>query len=72
MVISDTNSNLVPFTTSKATVLVDTVPVTDQIGAKSVDEKSKLTFVISATDADGDILTYSVAGLPSGASFDSA
>ncbi|MDA0524644.1 disaggregatase related repeat-containing protein [Methanococcoides alaskense] len=72
VVISDTNSNLMPFTTSKATVLVDTAPVIDQIGAKYVDETSTLTFAVSATDADGDILIYSAAGLPVGASFDSA
>ncbi|MCD4807513.1 MAG: DNRLRE domain-containing protein [Methanococcoides sp.] len=72
VVISDTNSNLMPFTTSKATVLVDTAPVIDQIGAKYVDETSTLTFAVSATDADGDILTYSAADLPAGASFDSA
>jgi len=47
-------------------------PVLASIGAKSVQEGSALTFAISATDADNDVLTYSATGLPSGASFNAA
>jgi enterochelin esterase-like enzyme len=38
----------------------------------SVDEGSHVSFGVEATDPDGDALTYSVSGLPAGASFDPA
>lgn len=44
-------------------------PVLSPIGNKSVNEGSKLTITLSATDADGDALTYSASNLPSGATF---
>ena len=44
-------------------------PVLSPIGNKTVNEGSLLTFTVSATDPDGDPLTYSVQGLPSGATF---
>ncbi len=47
-------------------------PVLMVIGDKTVDENVLLTFNVSAVDADGNPLTYSVAGLPSGAGFDVA
>ena len=40
--------------------------------SQSVDENRTLTFGVSATDPDGDALTYSASGLPAGASFDPA
>lgn len=46
-------------------------PVLDLIGSQRVDEKVRLDFAVSATDADGDNLTYSATGLPSGATFTS-
>jgi putative Ig domain-containing protein len=45
-------------------------PVFNPIGDKTVAEGSLLTFAISATDADGDTLTYSATSLPPGATFD--
>jgi PKD repeat protein len=42
-------------------------PVLATIGNKSVNENQLLTFTISATDPDGDSLTYSASPLPSGA-----
>jgi hypothetical protein len=45
-------------------------PVLDPIVNKAVNEGDTLTFSISASDADGDNLTYAVANLPVGASFD--
>jgi len=45
------------------------VPVLDDIADKSVNENTLLTFAVSATDPDGDPLTYSATGLPSGATF---
>ena len=47
-------------------------PILSSIGAKSVDEGQPLTFTVSATDPDGDALTYSAAPLPLGAGFDTA
>src|SRR5205085_1407418 len=47
-------------------------PVLAAIGNKSGSEGSLLTFAASATDADGDALTYSASGLPTGATFDPA
>ncbi|MEK6564644.1 MAG: putative Ig domain-containing protein, partial [Candidatus Omnitrophota bacterium] len=47
-------------------------PVLDVIGNKSVDENVNLDFTISATDVNGDTLTYSASGLPAGASFNTA
>jgi hypothetical protein len=44
-------------------------PVLAAIGAKSVDEGSTLNFTATATDADGESLTFESSGLPSGATF---
>jgi chitodextrinase len=40
--------------------------------SQSVDEGQALSFGVSATDPDGDAVTYSASGLPAGASFDAA
>ncbi len=48
---------------------VNRAPVLESIGSKSVSENSTLSFSISAADADGDTITYSVANLPTGAVF---
>jgi hypothetical protein len=45
-------------------------PILSAIGNKSVNEGQALTFTLSATDSDGDALTYSASNLPSGATFD--
>jgi hypothetical protein len=47
-------------------------PVLATIGNKAATEGQQLSFTISATDADGDPLTYSASNLPSGASFSPA
>jgi len=49
---------------------VNRPPVLDPVGDKAVSEGDLLTFTISATDPDGDILAYSASNLPSGATFD--
>jgi len=46
-------------------------PVLDPIGDKTVDEGSLLEFTVTASDPDGDPLTYSAFNLPVGATFDS-
>ncbi|WP_406670316.1 putative Ig domain-containing protein [Methanolobus sp. ZRKC4] len=42
------------------------------IGNKAVVEDDLLSFTVSATDPDGDTITYSSIGLPSGANFGSS
>ncbi len=44
-------------------------PVLSSVGNKSVNEGQAICFAISATDPDGDTLSYSTNNLPSGASF---
>jgi hypothetical protein len=51
---------------------VNNPPVLNAIGNKTVNEGSLLRFTISATDPDGDTLTYSTSNLPSGANFNSS
>lgn len=45
-------------------------PVLNPIGSKTVDEAHLLEFTITASDPDGDSLTYSASNLPTGANFD--
>ncbi len=47
-------------------------PILNPIGDKSINEGSLLEFTISASDPDGDPLTYSADNLPAGATFDPA
>ena len=47
-------------------------PVFNTIGDKSINEGFRIEFTISATDPNGDSLTYSTENLPSGATFDPA
>lgn len=49
---------------------VNRMPELAAIGNRQVDEGVELTFAVTASDADGDTLTYTVEGLPEGASFD--
>ncbi|MCX7926584.1 MAG: putative Ig domain-containing protein, partial [Candidatus Omnitrophica bacterium] len=57
---------------ASAIAKVNTAPVLTPIGNKTVNENSTLTFTISASDVDGDSLTYSVANLPTGATFNTS
>ncbi len=54
VVVCDADFNAAPYTLTNATVLIDTAPVLDSIGAKSVEEENTLSFTTSASDADGD------------------
>jgi hypothetical protein len=69
VILSDTHSQPALITASNATVLIDTAPVFDSLAVQSVDEGSTLSFTVSASDADGDPLSYSATTLPEGASF---
>jgi uncharacterized protein YkwD len=46
-------------------------PVLNSIGSKTVAESSPLSFTVSGSDPDGDGLTYTASGVPSGAAFSS-
>jgi len=51
---------------------VNRPPVLDPIGNKSVAEGQLLIFTVTASDPDGDGLTFSASNLPTGADFDNA
>jgi hypothetical protein len=53
-------------------VEVNNPPVLNPIGAKSVDEGNLLTFTVTASDPEGDGLTFSASNVPTGASFNSS
>ncbi len=65
-------TNKITFTTidGKATVANENTPATfDAIPAKTINENQELKFFVNATDIDGDPITYSAQGLPTGATF---
>ena len=47
-------------------------PVLAPIGSKTVYANELLSFVVNASDPDGDALTYTASNLPAGATFDSS
>jgi hypothetical protein len=72
VVVGDSGGQSIPVTLNNSTVTVDRPPVLASIGNKTINEGQLLSFSISATDADGDTLTYSASSLPSGATFNPA
>jgi hypothetical protein len=70
VMVSDPEGNPVPINVINGTVKVNRAPELDSIGDKSVNRGQTLTFTITATDPDGDSLTYSASNMPSGANFD--
>ena len=73
VVVGDISGSQVPISVTNTQVIVvgqtNHAPVLNGIGDKETNVGQALTFTISATDQDGDSLTYSASGLPSGASF---
>jgi hypothetical protein len=71
VVVGDINGNPLPVSlvNGQVTIEVNQPPVLSPIGPKTVDAGEALVFTISATDPNGDALTYSASNLPSGASF---
>ncbi|MBP1910365.1 putative Ig domain-containing protein [Methanolobus bombayensis] len=51
---------------------VDRKPELATIGSKNINENATLTFTVSATDLDGDDITYATSELPEGSVFDSS
>jgi len=51
---------------------VNTVPTIAAISDKSINEGQTLTFDVNASDAEGDVLTYSATNMPTGALFEPA
>jgi VCBS repeat-containing protein len=64
------DSNLA--TVSIAITPMNDPPVLATVGDKTIAESALLAFNLSASDPDGDVLTFSTAGLPEGATFDRA
>jgi len=65
-------TNKITFTTidGRATVANENTPATfDAIPAKTINENQELKFFVNATDIDGDPITYSAQGMPTGATF---
>ena len=54
-----------------ATGVTNKLPVFQEIESKQVNELEKVEFTVSATDDDGDAITYGVRNIPPGAGFDS-
>lgn len=74
VIVGDINGQSVPVSlvNGEVTIAVNQPPILKPIGDKTVNEGELLTFTISATDADGDSLTYSASNLPEGAHFSSS
>ena len=71
VIVGDVNGQSVPVTIINGQVAINQSPVLNSIGDKAVDEGELIEFTVSASDPDGDNLTYSASNLPPGASFDS-
>jgi subtilisin family serine protease len=74
---ADCSDGMVTMTTDVActatfTAVPDRPPILGPIGDKTITEYQPLMFTVSASDPDGDLLTFSAAGLPAGATFDPA
>ena len=68
--VTDGSSPVVEETITITVNNVNRAPVLSAIGNQAVEEGELLTFEVSATDADGDILIYDTVGvLPDGATF---
>ncbi|HEY3281768.1 MAG TPA: Ig-like domain-containing protein, partial [Armatimonadota bacterium] len=66
---SDGSATSSPATVSLTITPVNDPPVLTVPGTRSANEGQALSFVVSATDVDGDAVTLSATGLPSGAAF---
>jgi hypothetical protein len=72
VVVGDINGHSVSVNVVSGQVSIDHPPALTTIGSKTVNEGSLLSFTVSASDPDGDTLTYSTSNLPTGASFNTS
>ncbi len=63
--------NAMPSVTFTATGFTNNFPVFNDVPDQKITERDVLEFVLSASDADGDGMTFGVSSLPPGAAFDS-
>jgi len=75
--LSDPDALAVPLITTNGSITINntninSAPVMANIGNKNIIKGQNLTFTVSATDIDGDPLTYSASNLPAESTFDSA
>jgi fibronectin type 3 domain-containing protein len=72
MIVSDNGTPMLKDTATFSITVnnINRAPVLDAIGNKAVNEGELLSFSISASDSDGDNLTYSTGNLPAGATFE--
>ncbi|WMW22892.1 PKD domain-containing protein [Methanolobus mangrovi] len=67
VILSDASSSPVNYIVNNATILVDSKPELVDIGTVQVTEGNLLNLTLKATDADNDVLVFSVNSLPDGA-----
>jgi beta propeller repeat protein/parallel beta-helix repeat protein len=67
--VSDGQVTISETITITVTPVVNHAPVLAEVGDQGVNENDLLSFTIAATDVDGDSITYSASGLPTGATF---
>ena len=77
VIVGDINGLAVTVSTANGQVVngqpsSNQAPVLGPVGNKSVNGGSLLLFTVSATDADGDPLSYSASNLPAGATFNAS
>lgn len=72
VIVGDISGQALTVGITSGEVIIDQPPVLNLIGDQTVNEGSLLSFTISATDPDGDTLTYSAYNLPPGATFNAS
>jgi hypothetical protein len=72
VIVGDINGQALTVSLVNGQVSIDHTPVLAAIGNKTVNEGAALSFTTTATDADGDSLTYAASNLPTGAVFNSS
>ncbi|MCH7850131.1 MAG: hypothetical protein IH845_00630 [Nanoarchaeota archaeon] len=64
------SANCLSYDTSSCVVASNNPPVLTSIGSRTVDEGIELSIVLSASDIDGDSLSYNASNKPAGSDFD--